>query len=283
MTRLDAGAIVPKREAVDVGDLVSTALRRAAPLLKDQRRRHRRSRPACRRCRSISCWPSRSCSTCSTMPRNIRRPAAAIEVAARPRRRRGRDRRARRGAGHPGRGARPAVRQVLPRPTPATGGAPAPAWGWPSPRASSRPRAARIAAAQPRPDRSGAEFIVQLSGLLTGCAAMTGDAATILIVEDEPPIRRLLRATLGAHDYRTLEAATGAEALVGDAPSPARPGAARSRPARHRRPGADRPHPRDRRRCRSSCCRAAATRRPRWPRSTPAPTTMSPSRSAPTS
>jgi len=43
---------------------------------------------------------------------------------------------------------------------------------------------------------------------------MTGDAATILIVEDEPPIRRLLRATLGAHDYRTLEASTGAEALT---------------------------------------------------------------------
>jgi len=42
---------------------------------------------------------------------------------------------------------------------------------------------------------------------------MTGDAATVLIVEDEPPIRRLLRTTLGAHDYRTLEAATGAEAL----------------------------------------------------------------------
>src|SRR6478735_3663574 len=42
---------------------------------------------------------------------------------------------------------------------------------------------------------------------------MTGDAATILIVEDEPPIRRLLRTTLGAHDYRTLDAATAAEAL----------------------------------------------------------------------
>jgi two-component system, OmpR family, KDP operon response regulator KdpE len=42
---------------------------------------------------------------------------------------------------------------------------------------------------------------------------MTGDAATILIVEDEPPIRRLLRTTLVAHDYRTLEAATGGEAL----------------------------------------------------------------------
>ncbi|MBI3198824.1 MAG: sensor histidine kinase KdpD [Rhodospirillales bacterium] len=34
MTRLDAGAITPKREAVEIGDLVSTALRRAQPLLK---------------------------------------------------------------------------------------------------------------------------------------------------------------------------------------------------------------------------------------------------------
>ena len=42
---------------------------------------------------------------------------------------------------------------------------------------------------------------------------MTGDAASILIVEDEPPIRRLLRTTLVAHDYRVHEAATGAEAL----------------------------------------------------------------------
>ena len=36
MTRLDAGVIVPKREIVEVGDLVSTTLRRAAPLLKDR-------------------------------------------------------------------------------------------------------------------------------------------------------------------------------------------------------------------------------------------------------
>ena len=36
MTRLDAGAIAPKREAVDAGDLVSTALRRAMPILKDR-------------------------------------------------------------------------------------------------------------------------------------------------------------------------------------------------------------------------------------------------------
>jgi two-component system sensor histidine kinase KdpD len=36
MTRLDAGAIVPNKEAVDAGDLISTVLRRAAPLLKDR-------------------------------------------------------------------------------------------------------------------------------------------------------------------------------------------------------------------------------------------------------
>jgi len=37
MTRLDAGAIVPKKEAVDAGDLISTTLRRAAPLLKSSK------------------------------------------------------------------------------------------------------------------------------------------------------------------------------------------------------------------------------------------------------
>lgn len=36
MTRLDAGVIVPRREAVDVGDLVSTTVRRAMPLLVDR-------------------------------------------------------------------------------------------------------------------------------------------------------------------------------------------------------------------------------------------------------
>ena len=35
----------------------------------------------------------------------------------------------------------------------------------------------------------------------------------VLIVDDEPAIRRLLRTSLVAQGYRTLEAATGAEAL----------------------------------------------------------------------
>jgi two-component system, OmpR family, KDP operon response regulator KdpE len=39
-------------------------------------------------------------------------------------------------------------------------------------------------------------------------------APTVLIVDDEPAIRRLLRTSLVAQGYRTLEAATGADALA---------------------------------------------------------------------
>ena len=38
-------------------------------------------------------------------------------------------------------------------------------------------------------------------------------AVTVLIVDDEPPIRRFLRASLGAQDYRVAEAGDGAAAL----------------------------------------------------------------------
>ncbi|MFP5504182.1 MAG: response regulator, partial [Candidatus Sericytochromatia bacterium] len=35
----------------------------------------------------------------------------------------------------------------------------------------------------------------------------------ILLIEDEPPIRRFLRASLPLHDYRLIEAVTAAEGL----------------------------------------------------------------------
>jgi two-component system KDP operon response regulator KdpE len=42
---------------------------------------------------------------------------------------------------------------------------------------------------------------------------LTTDRATILVVDDEPPIRRLLRTTLSAQAYRVVEAANGTEGL----------------------------------------------------------------------
>jgi len=42
---------------------------------------------------------------------------------------------------------------------------------------------------------------------------MNAQQTRILIVDDEPQIRRFLRATLHAHGYQTLEAASGREAL----------------------------------------------------------------------
>ena len=43
---------------------------------------------------------------------------------------------------------------------------------------------------------------------------MTEARATILVVEDEPEIRRFLRSSLGAEGYRVVEAETGARAAI---------------------------------------------------------------------
>ena len=43
---------------------------------------------------------------------------------------------------------------------------------------------------------------------------MTDPATRILVVDDEPQIRRMLRTSLGAHGYDIVESASGAEALV---------------------------------------------------------------------
>ena len=43
---------------------------------------------------------------------------------------------------------------------------------------------------------------------------MDGPAPLILLIEDEPQMRRFLRAALGGHDYRLVEAATAKEGLA---------------------------------------------------------------------
>jgi two-component system KDP operon response regulator KdpE len=40
-----------------------------------------------------------------------------------------------------------------------------------------------------------------------------GAGPTVLLIDDEPPIRRLLRTALAAHDYRLIESATGEDGL----------------------------------------------------------------------
>jgi two-component system KDP operon response regulator KdpE len=49
---------------------------------------------------------------------------------------------------------------------------------------------------------------------------MTADAPRVLVIEDEPEIRRFLRASLGAHEFDVSEAATGQEGLRAAAQSP---------------------------------------------------------------
>src|SRR5918912_786367 len=43
---------------------------------------------------------------------------------------------------------------------------------------------------------------------------MAETSPLVLVIEDEPQIRRFLRATLSAHGYRLVEAATGQEGLM---------------------------------------------------------------------
>jgi len=45
-------------------------------------------------------------------------------------------------------------------------------------------------------------------------AAETAPAPLVLVVEDEPQLMRLLRATLPTHGYRVAEASTGGDALI---------------------------------------------------------------------
>ena len=108
-------------------------------------------------------------------------------------------------------------------------------------------------------------------------AAMT----RVLVVDDEPPLLRALahepdRPRLRRH--HRVHSGRGASRTRSAAASG--PDGARPRPARHAtasRSSAECANAS--RRCRSSCCRPAAAAATRWPRSTSAPTTTSPSRS----
>jgi two-component system KDP operon response regulator KdpE len=46
-----------------------------------------------------------------------------------------------------------------------------------------------------------------------GLAETTGPKATILVIEDEPPLQKFLRLTLTSHNYKVIEAMTGESGL----------------------------------------------------------------------
>ena len=283
MTRLEAGAIGPKREPVDSPTWSAPPCAAPAALLAG----HRvvaTDRPPDLPLLQLDFVLIEQVlvnlldNAAKYTPRGQRRSRS-------PRRRRAeagrRSRCATRGRASPPEEAGAHLRQVLPRP----GGdrqRAAPGSASPSPGASSRPWAARIAARNRRPIGSGC---ASSSELIAGRGVSRPMPATSPPPSSSSTTSRRSAASCARRSRRraiaTLEAATGAEALRGAAPSPARPGPARPRPARPRRPRAHRPRSaRPGRRADHRPDRAAATRRARSRRSTPAPTTTSPSRSA---
>src|SRR5665213_1538499 len=168
----------------------------------------------CRCCGSITCCSSKRCSTCSTTPPNTHR--RTLWWASR-----------RAGKAPPSCSASRTRERVFRSPISSasstnsiafmrrTGSAPAPGSASLSAAASSRrwaapsPPAIAMAGAPSSPSR----FSSPKARIRRGTAHMVREAC-VLIVDDEPPIRRFLRTSLAAQGYRLVEAATGAEALA---------------------------------------------------------------------
>ena len=111
-------------------------------------------------------------------------------------------------------------------------------------------------------------------------AELTPMAARILIVDDEPSILATMAPLLRGRGYEVSTATTGHAALDAVDRAAAAARHPRSRAAGSRRHRGLPPICARGARCRSSCSRRAAPSATRWRRSTPAPTTTSPSRSA---
>ena len=197
------------RAAHDLGEIVGSALQRAGRVLADAPRRRSTSPTTCRWSRSTRCSSSRCSSTCSTTPRNTR-PQAPPSAS-----RRGRPRPAASSLQRPRRGRRASRRTSSSASSTsstasrrATASAPAPASASRSAAASSRPWAARSppATAPTAPAPSSPSPCRPPADARAGARRMTAPAVRILVVDDEPPIRRLLRTSLAAQGYDVIEA-----------------------------------------------------------------------------
>ena len=217
MTRLESGAVAPNHAPHDLGEIVGSALQRAGPVLAG----HRTEVDLAPDLPMVEVDPVLMEQVLFNLLDNAAKYApegTAIRI-------RGRHEAGGRGAGdrgrgrgHPARPDRAHLRQVPPRAEGRPACGPAPASASRSAAASSRPWAAPSSPAT-GPTGPGAVFTVTLpaaAALRRGSRRMSAAPVRILVVDDEPPIRRLLRTGLGSQGYDVVEAADGraAEAAI---------------------------------------------------------------------
>ena len=234
MTKLESGAVVPNTALHDLGEIVGTALqpRRQDPRAAPRRGRSRR-RPA-DAASSTRCCSSRCCSTCWTMPPNTRRRRRPSASAA------GSDGRSvclqvlDEGDGIPP-GDLERIFDKFYRVQKGDQVRAGTGLGLAISRGFVEAMHGTITAAN-RTDRSGAVFTIRLpvpaATREAGHRRMSAAPLKVLVVDDEPPIRKLLRMGLahpGLRDPRCAERQGGARAARAEA----RPRHPRPRPARH--------------------------------------------------
>ena len=214
MTKLESGAIAPNVAPHDLREIVDTALRRASKILSQSQDRAEacaRAADGGDRCGAVRAGVvqhprqrRKICAVGHRDPRRERAGRAGRGAAGHGRRRR-----------YPAGRARAHLRQVLPRAQRRSGSARDRA------RACDRARLYRGDEGldhrdQPsRHHRRRVHHQVPDEGRRppTGYSRMTGPQLKVLVVDDEPPIRKLLRMGLATANYAIFEAPNGKSAL----------------------------------------------------------------------
>ena len=223
MTKLESGAIVPNTARHDLGEIVGSALRRAGKILVASQGLAGTWPPICRCWSSMPCCSNRCCSICWTTPPNMRRPT--------PRYRSGASRDQNRIALQimdEGNGIPPAeLESVFDKFYRAQKGdhvRPGTGLGLAISRGFVEAMHGTISAAN-RADRSGAVLTIRLpipaAIRRAGYRRMNATPIKVLVIDDEPPIRKLLRMGLSTQGYDILEASNGKIALEMLAEEPA--------------------------------------------------------------
>ena len=237
MTKLESGAIVPQTTLHDLGRTRrQRACARRARFWRTTASRSS-SRPTCRCSSSIRCCSSRCCSICSTMRRNMRRPAPLFASAAGAKRSRSCLQVLDEGDGIPA----DDLERIFDKFYRAQKGDQVRAGtglGLAISRGFVEAMQGHDHGGEPhRPQRRRVHHPAAGSGgePETGYRRMSAPALRVLVVDDEPPIRKLLRMGLGTQGLRRPRSAERQDGARADGEQ-ARPRHPRSRPSRHAGP-----------------------------------------------